>query len=127
MPGWTTDQAAWEAAVRVALSEPSVVQEKIPLPYEPFPSVHDGRLHVFDRLIDTNPYVALGPFVHGCLTRVSSPYSKRPDLPLGNVLLGPARNEGTRRKPFHDGQCQIEVDSGVEEDVRERPPLVVPR
>jgi uncharacterized circularly permuted ATP-grasp superfamily protein len=70
--GWTVDQAAWEAAVRVALDEPYVVQQRIILPYEPYPSVHDGRLHVIDRLLDTNPYVAFGSFVHGCLTRIST-------------------------------------------------------
>jgi len=79
--GWTADAAAWDEAVDQALTEPYVVQERIPLPSEPFPSVHDGRLHVLDRLTDTNPYVALGSFVHGCLTRISTE-------PLVNVTAG---------------------------------------
>jgi hypothetical protein len=70
--GWTVDQAAWEAAVKVALAEPHVVQQRIELPYEPFPSVENGTLHVLDRLLDTNPYVALGEYMHGCLTRIST-------------------------------------------------------
>jgi hypothetical protein len=70
--GWTVNDSEWAAAVQTALREPYVVQEKIRLPYEPFPSVHDGKLHVIDRLMDTNPYVAFGQFVHGCLTRIST-------------------------------------------------------
>lgn len=70
--GWTVDQAAWEAAVQSALAEPYVVQQRINIPKEAFPSVHDGQLHVLDRLIDTNPYVAFGSYMHGCLTRIST-------------------------------------------------------
>ena len=70
--GWTVDDAAWAAAVKVALAEPHVVQEKIDLPSEPYPSMHEGQLHVIDRLMDTNPYVAFGSHVHGCLTRIST-------------------------------------------------------
>jgi uncharacterized circularly permuted ATP-grasp superfamily protein len=70
--GWTVNDSEWADAVKVSLGEPYVVQEKIPLPYEPFPSVHEGSLHVIDRLMDTNPYVAFGSFVHGCLTRIST-------------------------------------------------------
>ncbi len=70
--GWTVDPSAWEAAVQAALAEPYVVQQRIAIPTEAFPSVHDGALHVLDRLIDTNPYVAFGEYMHGCLTRIST-------------------------------------------------------
>ena len=70
--GWTVDQAGWEAAVQAALAEPYVVQERINIPKEAFPSLHDGSLHVLDRLIDTNPYVAFSSYMHGCLTRIST-------------------------------------------------------
>ncbi len=70
--GWTVDQAAWEAAVQAALAEPFVVQQRIRIPTEPFPSQHGGSLHVLDRLIDTNPYVAFSSYMHGCLTRIST-------------------------------------------------------
>ena len=30
------------------------------LPYEPFPSFENGKLHVIDRMLDTNPFVAFG-------------------------------------------------------------------
>ncbi|MGL6076836.1 MAG: hypothetical protein ACRC8S_22000 [Fimbriiglobus sp.] len=70
--GWTVDQAAWEASVQHAMSEPFVVQQKIHLPSEPYPSLVEGQLHVIDRMLDTNPYTAFGKFVHGCLTRIST-------------------------------------------------------
>lgn len=70
--GWTTDPAAWEAAVRLTLDVPHVVQERIPLPSEPFPCVANGSLQVADRLLDTSPFVAFGSFMHGCLTRIST-------------------------------------------------------
>src|SRR5262249_20188664 len=36
--GWTVDATAWEKAVRTALAEPYVVQERVTLPSEPYPS-----------------------------------------------------------------------------------------
>jgi hypothetical protein len=70
--GWTVEQPVWEAAVKVALETPYVVQQKVPLPYEPFPSFEDGTLRILDRLLDTNPFVAFGTYMHGCLTRIST-------------------------------------------------------
>lgn len=70
--GWTVDQSAWERSVQAALAEPFVVQQRVNLPYEPYPSVHDGLLYVLPRMQDTNPYVAFGSYVHGCLTRIST-------------------------------------------------------
>ena len=40
-----------------------------------------GTLRVLDRMLDTNPYVAFGSFMHGCLTRISTE-------PLVNVTAG---------------------------------------
>jgi len=70
--GWMVDQPLWEAAVRAALDTPHVIQRRVRLPYEPFPSFEGGHLHVLDRMLDTNPYVAFGSFMHGCLTRIST-------------------------------------------------------
>lgn len=70
--GWAVDQPGWEVAVRTALAEPFVVQEKVGLPAEPFPAFEDGRLQIRDWLVDTSPFVAFGAFMHGCLTRVSA-------------------------------------------------------
>jgi uncharacterized circularly permuted ATP-grasp superfamily protein len=70
--GWEVDPAAWEAALRKALTVPYVVQERVPLPFEPFPSVVEGRVHLRDRMLDTAPFVAYGEYADGCLTRLSS-------------------------------------------------------
>ncbi|CAN5482501.1 hypothetical protein BH11PLA2_BH11PLA2_50840 [soil metagenome] len=70
--GWTVDDKVWADAVRLALAEPHVVQDKIPLPYEDYPSVHDGNVHIIPRMMDTNPYMAFGKYMHGCLTRIST-------------------------------------------------------
>ena len=70
--GWTVDQNAWEAAVTRALVEPHVVQEKVGLPAEAYPSFANGSLSIRDWLVETSPFVAFGAFMHGCLTRISA-------------------------------------------------------
>jgi hypothetical protein len=70
--GWTVDAARWEAAVRTALAEPYVVQERVTLPKEPYPSVVDGRVQWIDRMLDTAPFVCHGEFMDGCLTRIAT-------------------------------------------------------
>jgi hypothetical protein len=70
--GWTVDQRKWDDALQAALESPHVVQQRVKLAKEPFPSFEGGGLQVLDRMLDTNPYVAFGAFMHGCLTRVST-------------------------------------------------------
>ncbi len=70
--GWLTDPERWSEAVKTALSEPYVVQERIGLPHEPYPSVVQGRLHWVDRMLDTDPFVFYGRYMDGCLTRIST-------------------------------------------------------
>jgi uncharacterized circularly permuted ATP-grasp superfamily protein len=70
--GWEADDSGWAEALRTALREPYIVQERVSLPSEPYPSVVDGRLHVADRMLDTAPYVVYGQYVDGCLTRLST-------------------------------------------------------
>jgi len=70
--GWSVDRGTWEAAVRVALAQPYIVQQKVGVPAETFPWFEAGRLAVRDRFVDTSPFVAFGSFMHGCLTRVSA-------------------------------------------------------
>ena len=69
--GWTVDAVAWQAAVKKALTEPYIVQERVNLPHEIYPSYEDGRLQLIDRMLDTNPFVCFGG-VDGCLTRIST-------------------------------------------------------
>jgi hypothetical protein len=70
--GWQTDARAWDEALRTALAEPFVVQERVGVPSEPYPSLVDGRLRVIDRMLDTAPFVCYGDYVDGCLTRLST-------------------------------------------------------
>lgn len=70
--GWEVDDAAWEREVRVALGTPFVVQERVPIPSESFPSVVDGRVVFADRILDTAPFAYQGTHVDGCMTRLST-------------------------------------------------------
>ena len=79
--GWLVDQSEWEGAVEKALQSPHVVQEKVVIPQEPYPSVVDGQLRVGDRMLDTAPFIFYGEYVDGCLTRLATD-------PLLNVTAG---------------------------------------
>ena len=70
--GWEVDQAEWERSIRAALEEPYIVQQRVALPSEPYPSFVDGKVHVVDRMVDTAPYAAYGAYVDGCLSRLST-------------------------------------------------------
>jgi hypothetical protein len=70
--GWEADSAAWEAGVRTALAQPYIVQERIVLPVEPYPSMVNGGVEIRDRMLDTAPFVAHGEYADGCLTRLST-------------------------------------------------------
>jgi hypothetical protein len=79
--GWTVEQGRWEQAVRTALAEPYVVQQRIELPHEPFPALVEGKVHWSERLLDTAPFVVHGAYADGCLTRIATD-------PLLNVSAG---------------------------------------
>jgi hypothetical protein len=70
--GWDVDSATWAAAVRQALAEPYIVQQRVKLQSEPYPSFAEGRVQVFDRMLDTNPFIWGGRYGSGCLTRLST-------------------------------------------------------
>lgn len=70
--GWSVDQAAWEQAVRAALDDPHVVQERVALANAPFPVFEGNTLQLRDRMVESNPYVGFGSYMHGCLTRISA-------------------------------------------------------
>jgi uncharacterized circularly permuted ATP-grasp superfamily protein len=70
--GWEVDDETWSRAIDTALAEPYIVQQRIPLPTEPYPSLVDGHVQVIDRMVDTAPYVAYGDHVDGCLTRLAT-------------------------------------------------------
>ncbi len=70
--GWEVDQGAWESSLRTALDEPYIVQQRIPLPKEDYPSFVDGKVLFIERMVDTAPYVAYGDHVDGVLSRLGT-------------------------------------------------------
>ncbi|MGE3527304.1 MAG: hypothetical protein AB7I33_15405 [Gemmatimonadales bacterium] len=70
--GWEVDGSAWEQAMRVALDAPYIVQERVAIPAEPFPSLIEGRVQVLPRMLDTAPFVSHEDYAVGCLTRLST-------------------------------------------------------
>ncbi len=79
--GWQTNSSGWEAALQTALETPHVIQERVAIPNEPYPSMVDGRLQIYNRMLDTAPFVFHGEYTDGCLTRLSTD-------PLLNVSAG---------------------------------------
>jgi hypothetical protein len=79
--GWETASDEWEAVLKTALIEPFIAQKRVPLPKIPYASWVDGRVEIYDRMIDTNPFIWYGGYVDGCLTRLST-------VPLLNVTAG---------------------------------------
>ena len=70
--GWTVDNATWEAAVKNALASPHIVQERVEIPSESYPSWVDGRVEFIDRQYDTAPFITNGEYMEGLLTRLST-------------------------------------------------------
>ncbi|MDQ3242437.1 MAG: hypothetical protein M3Q09_01740 [Gemmatimonadota bacterium] len=70
--GWTVSDEKWSASIRDALAEPYIVQQRVEIPQEPYPSWVDGKLDIHNRSLDTAPYVSHGRFVEGCMTRIST-------------------------------------------------------
>ncbi len=70
--GWACQPAEWEAALRHAIEEPHVIQERVDIPVEPYPALVEGRLHIEDRILDTAPFIYYGSYMDGCLTRLST-------------------------------------------------------
>jgi uncharacterized circularly permuted ATP-grasp superfamily protein len=70
--GWEASQETWNDALRHALTEPYVIQERVNLPTEDFPTVIDGKLNISPRLVDADPFIFQGRTVNGCLTRLST-------------------------------------------------------
>jgi hypothetical protein len=79
--GWLTPADEWERAVRAALDEPFIAQERITIPSEVYPSARSGRLELHERIMDTAPFIYGGEVMDSCLTRLSTD-------PLVNVTAG---------------------------------------
>ena len=76
--GWETDQATWDRALAAAQGAPFVVQERVPVPQEDYPTwTPETGLQITPRYVDSDPCVYGDPYtpeVHavGCLTRIAS-------------------------------------------------------
>jgi hypothetical protein len=70
--GWTVPQEVWERALRDALHAPTVVQQRVDVPSEPYPSYGERGLEFIERSFDTNPYVWHDAYAASCLTRLST-------------------------------------------------------
>lgn len=70
--GWESTPEQWAEVLHYGLTNPYVVQERVRIAYEDFPTVIDGKLNVSERLVDADPFIFYGQTVSGCLTRLSS-------------------------------------------------------
>ena len=86
--GWTVNDAEWDAAIKTALAEPYIVQERVEVPSELWPAWTDGALHLGERMLDTAPFLTDGITMSGCLTRIATD-------PLLNVTAGGGSNVPT--------------------------------
>lgn len=68
--GWTVDAHEWEQALLAALTASYVVQERVPVPRQPFPVLLEN-VHYLDLAVDHDPYLFWGR-PGGALTRLSS-------------------------------------------------------
>lgn len=79
--GWTTDAATWERALEAALAAPFLLQERVDVPEELFPTWTPAEgLRFTPRFVDSDPCV-FGDKALGCLTRIAA-------TPLLNVSAG---------------------------------------
>lgn len=70
--GWETSAYDWERTLRSALTTPYVVQERVKIAYQDFPSMIDGKLDVSQRMVDSDPFIFFGRTTSGCMTRLAS-------------------------------------------------------
>lgn len=70
--GWESDQAGWEQAMAEALTGSFVVQERVGIGSEPYPTYHAGDILLADRYFDVDPYVWHGRRAEGCGIRLSA-------------------------------------------------------
>jgi len=68
--GWTTDDAGWERAMRTALRDHYVVQERFEAPPVAFPVDVYGDVQMRELRVDVQPHTFLGK-VHGCSARIA--------------------------------------------------------
>jgi hypothetical protein len=85
--GWESSPDAWERAIERAMTEPHVVQERVPVPQGEFPVWQNG-LSFEHLLVDTDPFLFRGE-MGGILTRMS-----------GDALLNVSAGTGSSSPTF---------------------------
>ncbi|MGH9852613.1 MAG: hypothetical protein ACREBD_22485 [Blastocatellia bacterium] len=69
--GWQCSDDDWRQAVKDALSASFVVQERVEILQQPFPTLADDRIVFEDRYVDFDPYTWCGDEVEGAGARLS--------------------------------------------------------
>jgi uncharacterized circularly permuted ATP-grasp superfamily protein len=69
--GWECNQEEWNAALQSAITSSYVVQERVPVSKELYPSYVEGRLSLDFRYFDLDPYIWEGINPEGCGVRLS--------------------------------------------------------
>ena len=70
--GWETDQTTWDRALAAAQAAPFVIQERVPVPVEDYPTwTPEEGLRITPRYVDSDPCV-YGDQAIGCLTRIAA-------------------------------------------------------
>ena len=70
--GWETDQTNWDRALAAAQAAPFVIQERVPVPVEEYPTwTPEEGLRFTPRYVDSDPCV-YGDRAIGCLTRIAA-------------------------------------------------------
>ncbi len=69
--GWECEDSQWRALLQEALRGSYVVQERVPVGRESYPSIVDGQLRFEERYFDLDPYVWDGERVEACGVRLS--------------------------------------------------------
>jgi glutathionylspermidine synthase len=70
--GWDVSQSEWDSALKAYLADPTIAQKRITIPSEPYPSLVNGQLQTYARMLDTDPYIFYGNYMSSCLTRIST-------------------------------------------------------
>jgi len=71
MLGWECSEEEWNSTLQAATTSSYVVQERVPISKELYPSIVDGRLAIDFRYFDLDPYVWEGINPEGCGVRLS--------------------------------------------------------
>jgi len=69
--GWESSDSQWDAALQAALSSSYVVQARVDVGKELYPSIVNGQLDFHERFFDLDPYVWNGEQIEGCGVRLS--------------------------------------------------------